>query len=240
MRAFPVVFSGVLVSAGALAFALGGGGGGGADPLEPPPPVNTEFAGVLLRVGLGAETLAAAGISAEQIPALVAELQRNYTAAATASRDEAFITAKQTHDRLRRLVTSGKGTRDDVVTLRAAEATLAAATTQRENHLAGLRAAALATVSEGQRALVNKIRANESWRLPVQYLAKDRSEAQWVELRDLLAAQRIHAEDGEAPFPAEAQGRLAAIDAESEIATAKVNRDAGIAAVQSAWNAAAD
>jgi hypothetical protein len=36
------------------------GGGGGPDTFEPlPPPANIEFACVLLRVGLGADTLAA-------------------------------------------------------------------------------------------------------------------------------------------------------------------------------------
>src|SRR4029453_6978128 len=62
MRPFPVVLSLVLVSAGAAAFAFGGGGSGGSDPAEPPPPVNTVFAGVLVRIGLGADALAAAEI----------------------------------------------------------------------------------------------------------------------------------------------------------------------------------
>ncbi len=237
MRAFAAVFSLVLVSAGALAFGFAGGGG--ADPLEPPPPVSTEFAGVLLRVGLGADTLAAAGISGEQVTALVAAVHQGYSAETLASRDQAFIAAKQTHDRLRRTVTSGKGSPQDVAALRTAETTLASATAQRESYLTGLRTAGLATVSQGQRTLVTRIQANGSWRFPTPYLVKDRTEAQWVELRDLLAAREIHAREATIPFPAEAQSRLAAIDAESEIATAKVSLDGGMAAVQTAWNSAA-
>jgi hypothetical protein len=240
MRAFPIVAcSFVLVSAGALAFAFGGGGG--ADPIEPPPPpVNTEFAGVLLRVGLGAETLAAAGVSSEAVSGLVAAVQQGYSAETLAAKDAAFITAKQHHDRLRRTVTSGKGSQEDVTSLRAAETALAAATSQRESYLDGLRTAALATLTEGQRTLANRIRTNGSWHLPTQYLVKDRSEAQWVALRDLLAAKRIHAEDPSAPFTEAAQSQLAAIDAEQEVATAKVSLDTALASVQTSWNAAAD
>lgn len=237
MRAFAAVFTLVLVSAGALAFAFGGSGG--ADPLEPPPPVNTEFAGVLLRVGLGADTLAAAGISSQQVTALVGAVEQGHSAETLAAKDAAYITAKQTHDTLRRKVTSGKGSQEDVTALRAAETALATANTQRESYLAGLRTAGLATVPEGQRTLANRIQANGSWRFPAQYLTKDRTEAQWVELRDLLAVKQIHERDETAPFPAEVQSRLAAIDAESEIATAKVNLDSAMASVQTAWNAAA-
>ncbi len=241
MRAFPLVSSVVLVSAGALAFAFGGGGGSDpADPTLPPPPASTEFAGVLLRVGLGADTLAAAGISGQQTTALVAAVEGGYNPAMLAARDTGYITAKQTHDRLRRLVTSGKGSQEDVGALRAAETALAAANTQRETYLAGLRTAALATVSEGQRALVTRIQANGSWHFPTQYLVKDRTEAQWVELRDLLAAKEINAKDESAPFPEGSASRLAAIDADSDVATAKVNHDAGMVSVQTAWNTAAN
>jgi hypothetical protein len=238
MRVFPVVLSVVLVSVGALAFALGGGGGG-ADPVEPPPPVNTAFAGVLLRVGLGADTLAAAGISGQQTTALVTAVEQSYNPGTLATKDEGYITAKQNHDRLRRLVTSGKGSQEDVTALRTAETTLATANTQRETYLTGLRTAGLAIVSEGQRTLANRIQANGSWRFPTQYLVKDRTEAQWVVLRDLLAAKQIHVKDATAPFPEASQSQLAAIDAENEIATAKVNLDAGMVSVQTAWNAAA-
>jgi hypothetical protein len=126
MRPVPIVLSLVLASAGALAFAFGGGG---TDPVEPPPPpVNTVFAGVLVRVGLGADSLAAAGISQSQVASLVGALEGQYNPATLASLDEAFIQAKQDHDRLRRKVTSGLGSQQDVAALRTAETTLATAT----------------------------------------------------------------------------------------------------------------
>lgn len=241
MRTFSVGLSCLLVSAGALAFALGGGG---TDPSEPPPPPsNTEFAAVLLRIGLGADALAAAGITSEQVSALASAVEQNYSAATMQSRDEAFVAAKQTHDRLRRVVQSGKGTAQDVTALRSAETTLASATSARESYLAGLRTAGLATVSSELATLVNRVRTNRArssfGHLPVQYLVTERSEANWVALRDALAAKRIAEQDEEETFPASAQNHLAAVDAESEIATAKVNLDTRIAAVQTAWNLAA-
>jgi hypothetical protein len=87
--------------------------------------------------------------------------------------------------------------------------------------------------------LVTRINANRKWGLPTQYLAKDRTEAEWVELRSALATKRISEEDAEEVFPQSIQSDLAAADAVSEVATAKVNLDSGIAAVQTAWNAAA-
>jgi hypothetical protein len=237
MRTFSAVLSLVLVSAGVLTFALGGGEGGG--PLDPPPPVNTEFAGVLLRLDLGADALAAAGVTSAQVPALVAAIEQGYSPASLRSRDEAFIAAKQASEHLWRLVQSGQGSAEDVSALRTAEAALASATSARVTYLAGLRGAALGTVSASQAALVERIRANRAWGLPTHYLVKDRSEAEWVRLRDSLASKRISAEDEEETFDASARSHLAAVDAESEIASAKVDLDSTLAAVQTAWNLAA-
>jgi len=238
MATLKVVSSFLLLTASA--FALKGAIGGGGDaPLDPPPPVNTEFAGVLLRIGLGADTLAAGGITGEQVAALVGAIRSSYSPATLQGRDDAYIAARQTHDRLRRLVQSGKGTELDVASLRAAEEALASATSPLDNAFAQMRTAALATVSAGQVALLSCVQANRSWGFPVQYLVKDRTEREWVALRDLLAAKRISEQDEEEEFPQSARDALAAVDAETEIATARVNLDSNLAAVQTAWNTAA-
>jgi hypothetical protein len=193
----------------------------------------------LLRLGFGADTLAAGGITGEQVAALVGAVRSSYSSPTLQSRDDSYITARQTHDRLRRLVQSGKGTQQDVASLRAAEETLTNATAARDNYFAQMRAAALATVSAGQTAIINRVQANRSWGLPAQYLVKDRLERDWVALRDLLATKRISEQDEEEEFPQFARDLLAAVDAETEIATAKVNLDSNLAAVQTAWNTAA-
>ena len=101
----------------------------------------------------------------------------------------------------------------------------------------GLRAAGLAALDPDVRQTVETIHGNNSWRFPTQYLVKDRSQEDWVALRDALAAKRI-SENYDEPFAQSAQDHLAGVDAEAEIATAKVNLDTYMAAVQTAWNAA--
>jgi len=236
MRAFAAIVSVALVSAGAWAFALGGGGG--TEP--PPPPSSTVFAGVLLRAGLGADVLAAAGVTGEEVAALVASVESAYSAPTLASLDEAFMAAKRTHDTLRRKVQSGKGTAQDVTSLRAAETALAQATAARDAYLTSLRTAAKANLSAEKGASIERAHANQAWHLPAHYLVKDRSEAGWVALRDALAAKEIAERDPEETFEESAQSVLASIDAEAEIAAAKVAHETHIAAVQTAWNTAAE
>jgi len=240
MRTFVVGLGCLVVSVGALAYSLGGGGSGGTDPFDPPPPpANTEFAGILLRVGLGAEALAAAGISGEQVAGIGAAARNALDLATLRARDEAFIAARQTHDRLLRLVQSGKGTQEDVAARSTASATLTAATNARDGYLASARTAALATVTPEQAARVTKILANQKWGLPTQYLVKDHTEAEWVALRDALSAKRISLVDESEPLAQSAADYLSTADAVSEVATAKVSLESGIAAVQTAWNLAA-
>src|SRR5262245_50647477 len=98
MRLLSIVAPFSIVFLCAFAFAVGGGGEGDAGAGEPPPPpASTVFAGVLLRVGLGADALAAAGITSAQVPSLVAAVEQNYDAATLASRDQAYIDARQGH-----------------------------------------------------------------------------------------------------------------------------------------------
>ena len=228
----------ILVSAGALSVpVLIAGGSGSTEP--PPPPANTEFAGVLLRVGLGGEALAAAGAGSAEVTALVAAVEGRHGAQTLAGLDEAFIQAKQSHDRLARTVRSGKGSQADVAALRTAEAALGNATSARGGYLVSLRDAGLATLPAQKAAIVRAIQANKSWGLPTQYLVKNRSEAEWVALRSALATKRISEEDPEETFDPSAQAALAVVDAEAEISAAKVSLETNINAVQTAWNTAA-
>ena len=244
MRVFPAVLSIVLVSAGAWALAIGRGEGsggevGGVEPTHPPPPANTEFAGVLLRLDLGADALSAAGVSGEQVSTAVAAAQGAYSRATLANLDRTFIQAKQTADRLLRLVQSGKGSQEDVTALRTAETALATATSARESYFTGLRMAALATLSGNQATILGRIHENRSWGLPTQYLVKDRTQAEWVALRAALATKRISERYEDEEFPQETQSYLSAIDGDGEIAAAKVNLDSHMASVQTSWNTAA-
>jgi hypothetical protein len=102
-----------------------------------------------------------------------------------------------------------------------------------------MRGAALATVSPEQAASVRRAIANGTWGFSAQYLVKDRTEREWVALRDALATQRISEQDEEEVFADSARQALAAVDAEAEIAIAKTNLDTRIAEVEIAWDLAA-
>ena len=66
----------------------------------------------------------------------------------------------------------------------------------------------------------------------------ERSEAQWVELRDCLANERIAAAlDDEEPDD-QAQATLAELRAQPQVAIAKANCDAGLDVVTDAWEQA--
>jgi hypothetical protein len=244
MRPFHVVTSLVLVSVSAFGWRAVGGegegeGGNESELTQPPPPANTAFAAVLMRMGLGADALAAAGVSAQQTTALVQAVAAVHSAATLDQLDYNYAEARRSHDTLARKVRSGRGSAEDRTTLASAAATLATAEAARNQHIATGRAAGLATLRANQVTTLQRIHGNASWGLPMQYLAKDRTEAEWVELRGLVASKRIADRDEEETFPAAAASALAAIDGVSEISTAKANLETGIFDVQTAWNAAA-
>jgi hypothetical protein len=238
MATLKVVSSLVLLTASA--FALKGAVGGGGDtPLDPPPPVNTEFAGVLLRIGLPADALACAGVGSGQVAGLVAAVEAQYSAEQLATLDRAFIEAKATRDKLVRKVRSGLASEAEVVSLRQAETSFNNAETARKNHLEALLNAGLGSVSAEQAAIVRRIQKNRSWGLSTELLVRDRSEPDWVALRAAVATERIAAEDEQETCPQSTQTFLAQVRGESDIAAAKVNLDTSLASVQTAWNAAA-
>ena len=94
-------------------------------------------------------------------------------------------------------------------------------------------------MSSNAATLVANVNTNRAWFQPTQYLVKNRTQEEWVLVRDLVAAKRIAETYPDAEFPAEGQSALAALDAETEVATAKVSLDTRMAAIQTAWNTAA-
>ena len=206
---------------------------------EPPPPANTSEAAFLLRLGLGAEHLCAAGLQASEVQDLTDALFAHVAAAPTTMRalDIAYVDARRTADQLRRKVRSGLASAAEVQQLATAKQTLASAESARSDHIDQVRAAALAGVSTAKAAILDTVFANQRWRFPVEFLVEDRTEVEWVQLRDALATERIAAKYGE-PFPAAVQTELATMRGRSNVAAAKVNLDTYLASVQTTWNAA--
>jgi hypothetical protein len=200
-------------------------------------PMQLEVA--LRRTGLTPESLAAAGL-AEQAVGTVVAAGRAYLVDHEAdldAADEAFGTARNTRDRLQRLVESGLATENDVTALTAAQTALSTATTNRDAILSGLYDAAIAGLGGEQKAVIAQIKAGSAWDLPTQYLATTRSQTQWVDLRDDLANLRISAQLEEEPDPGCVQDVNTA-NADPAVAAASTNLSNQLAVVSQAWTAA--
>ena len=220
---------------GSLVLAMGGGGGGGG--TEPPPPASTPMAATIMRVDLGADRLAAAGASAQATTGSIDAAIAKVAQVALEAADASYAAAKPAADALQRKIQSGLGSAEDVTAYQQASAQLAAATAARKTAQDEIFAAGISSLPAEQKALLTTIRANSSWKLPVQYLAVNRTEADWVKLRDYLDARRINQESGE-EVPAEVTSYLASVESNVVVSKTKADLDAGLATIQSAWNAA--
>lgn len=195
---------------------------------------------MLLRASLDARALAAAGLSANTTTALV-QAASSYVGAhpsALSSADAAYATAKREADRLKRVIESGHAGENDVQNYQLQSTALADATAQREAALNAIRAAATVNLSNEQKAVLTQIRANEAWKeVSMEFLAVERTQAQWVALRDALAAERITASVGDT-LSESATTLLATARANETVAAAKASLDTNSASIASAWSAA--
>jgi hypothetical protein len=202
-------------------------------------PTGAELGTCLYRVGLGPEPLAAAGVSAGQTTALVEparlyliDHQRDLNLA-----DAAYAGAKRNRDRLERLVRSGTGTEDDLTALAQARIDLANARTQRAAELAALLDAATTGLTGRQRATLDTLSDNASWKQPIEFHTVDRDQEDWVALREALANERIAARRQRTPDPG-AQALLQQFRADPAVSAARVNLDSNLLAVTAAWELA--
>lgn len=231
------VLLGVL-ALGPLGFAasrLGEGVTGSTEP--PPPPVHTELGFTLMRVGLGAESLAALGLSSAQVKAVVeaAQARINQTPSALSSAEAAYEQAKKGFDALAGKVQSGRASTAEITACQQANADCESTQAACTAILDGFFSAGVAGLSTAQQELLATIRENRKWGLAVPHLVKNRTEAEWIELSDALDTKRIHDRYGE-PFPQAVQTYLAQEEADVAVAAAKVNLATFLASVQVTWN----
>jgi hypothetical protein len=203
-----------------------------------PPPVGLRV--TLLRAGLSPEALAAAGVTPVAIASTLQAVTQQLAGApnALANADVAFANARRESDRLERLIQSGKGTQEDVAAYQSAKAALDAATAQRAAALDAVLTAATASLPTAQRTALLTARANAAWNLPPEFLVVNRSQEDWVRLRDALANERIARKLDDQPDPA-AQALLANWRAVPAVAMARSGLDTHLEQVRVNWNAAA-
>jgi len=193
----------------------------------------------LLRVGLSAEALAAVGATPLTAAGAVADAKAylDEHGAALAEADEACAANAAHRDELTRLIRSGHGTQNDAQALASASSACVAAESQRASLLDGLFAAAVAGLPGNQRAALSNIRSASSAGAPTHLAVQPRTEAQWVELREALAARRYAEKtgeevDGQAVYP------LTIAEADQSVSAALSNITANGVAISAAMNSA--
>ncbi len=182
-------------------------------------PTSSELTGALIRTGLDAEALAAAGLSAGNVNTVVANAYEHLTGmqALLELADAAMADARGQTTALKRVIQSGRATEQQINAYPVATGALEQIRAERAALLAGIFEAATADLGQNHRNALSAIRANRNWDLPVEFLVVERSEAQWVHLRDCLANERIAAGlDDEDPDD-QAQATLAELRAQPQV-----------------------
>jgi hypothetical protein len=198
-----------------------------------------EVRAALLRAGLGADALAAAGLSAQEANALVDAFSSAMALqpGALEQADSDYAAARVAKDQLQRKVRSGLASSEEVDALAKTKISLASAEATRQHVLDGWFKQATAKLAEAKVARLIQIQANADWKLPVAFMIRARDQAEWVAIRKALANERICAEYDQDPNP-QMQSALATWRAEAPVAAAKSAYDANLAGVQVAWDAA--
>ncbi len=202
-------------------------------------PSSSDTAVLALRAGLSAEALAASGITSTGVAGIIDDLTESDPAVNgdLAGADATYSSAKSSHDELQRLVKSGQATDQQVADLQQAKIDLDAAIAARDAVLDALFTAATADLTTAQKATLSTIRGNAHWKQPTEFLVIDRTDDEWVELRDLLQHEKTCADLGWEPEAA-CVTRLAQLRAHTDVATAKTGLDTNLASVRTAWEAA--
>ncbi|QKK07511.1 MAG: hypothetical protein HND58_04590 [Planctomycetota bacterium] len=203
-------------------------------------PEAVEVEATLARVGITAETLAAAGCSSGDATNVGADAlahldTTNWNALVSADGDVRDAQAEV--DRLGKLVRAGQADQEDLTAYATAKSTLATETSTRDGLLDALYDAAVADLTSGETTLLETMHGNSDRPVPLQYTVSDRTDAQWTSLRNALANIKTSGMCGEDPDTA-CTTLVTNCNAETEVATAASNLDSNLAGVTSALHTA--
>ena len=204
-----------------------------------PTPDPLEIGATLHRVELHPEALTAAGLTPNAVTALVDDGEAYVISHASSLplADTACSTAQAECDRLERLIQSGLHSENDPDAYGTANTSLSNVQAARQEVFDDIIAAATADLTPEVKALLATIRTNSVWEVPVAYRVVERTQAQWVELREALAQERIALANEEPVDPA-TQAYLAQIRANPAVANALANLQINLALNATAWHAA--
>jgi hypothetical protein len=208
---------------------------------DPQAPAASTLAVALIQCGLDAKSLCAASVAPGTISAVLANVRDEMTQhpGVLDSAYQSLGSARSQHDQLQRLIQSGLGSAQDLSTFATASSSLTSAQASVNGTLNTLSTAGGGGLTTTQRNVLSTIRANRAagWTHPVEFLTVTRTEPQWIELRDALAAERIAQASGGTPS-AEIQSLLSAARADLTVSSAIASLQVSLAAAESAWTSA--
>lgn len=190
-------------------------------------------------VGVSPESLTAAGVSSQSVATVVGNartyLSEHGTAlwAAMDSR-RAAVADKAAKEKK---VVAGIASENDKSAANTACTALVSACSSSDNALNGVYAAATASLSSEQKAILATLRANKGREFDLKYLTVSRTEAQWTDLRDALANARIAAKTGDEPDSG-AASLVSSTDGETAVGNAASGLTNNLAGITTAWSQA--
>lgn len=206
-----------------------------------PPPATPQALEIALhRLSLTPEALTAAGLSATEVSEAVNDLESEMDAehVALAEADASYVQALRDRDRLQRVIQSGIHEAADLPAYTSAVSQLNGAQSQRQAILDEMWSAGTGGLPQAKKNILATIRVNgHSWDMPIEFLTVERTETQWVELRDALANERISAAAG-VPADPVSQALLAQLRADPTVSAAIANLASNLASATAAWNTA--
>lgn len=190
----------------------------------------------LMRVGLGPDALAAAGVTSGEVAGLVEDVEDHLTANPSdlSDADGDYAEARAEVDRLERLVRSGQATAQEVSDLATEKSALSTAESDRQTAIDAIFDAGTASLSAGEKAALENIRDNAHWGTPIEFLVVDRTDLEWLDLREALADEEAAAEEGVAQDPTCAS-LLSTERSDSDVPAAKTAYDTNVSSVRSSW-----
>lgn len=191
--------------------------------VEPLPPVTPlETIGHLARTGVDAEMLAAAGLTAAQTNAMLEDAEADLfdRRVPLMSLRAEHAEAARSAEELKRSIQAGTAGDEAPAQYRALVTSRDQLQADFESQQRSLLVSAFVDLTSEQRAALETLRANRERSAPMEYRVVERSEEDWIALRDALANLRIASGRGRSPDSA-CQTLVNLCDAEAEVAAAR-------------------
>jgi hypothetical protein len=194
-----------------------------------------------IRLGLGAQQLAAAGLSAQQTSEVLEVLLEDLNGGARTSlsqADDALRTARRSLAALELATAGGQGDEGQLAARSAASAAVASCQASVDGALTGLFEAAISELSGAAQTRLTTMRSNLEQGVLVQFTVRSFDEGgdEWTALRAALNDERASAKSGLEANSA-CQVLLTEWRSNEAVAAAKANLDSNLTAIQAAWDA---